>query len=320
MTPCHPCTPSNPSRAVTLSHLPLAEPGSGPHRTAGGSQRQSPRPPPPRRLTTPPSPVAFVNPCVYGNLCARRWDERRGHSPGRAGARGTLQGPCPKGMHRIGGSGMLPGSQAPCRQAACPAVGHPLGLSMGIAWGGTKAGACRGCLWLPRAVCTHGCHVEGWHCRCHMRWAPAVAQSLQGAMGGHGQGQCQALGPTREMGASTLPAWAVGSHGTRYKHLEHMCMCVCPSQTQHGHAHSTRGHAHMHSTLGLCRQQAGIPPSPCTPLPHSTLQPHWGAVGAHLGVQALPAKLGTAVSSASTAWHCCLPCGGAGCWGALKPG
>lgn len=45
VTPCRPCTPSNPSCAVTLSYLPLAEPGSGLHRTTGGSQRPSPKHP-----------------------------------------------------------------------------------------------------------------------------------------------------------------------------------------------------------------------------------------------------------------------------------
>lgn len=92
VTPRHPRTPSNPSRAVTLSHLPLAEPGSRPHRVAGGSQRPSPRPPTSSPVNPLPS-VVFVNPHVYGNLHVRCWDERgEGTALGGPGARGTLQG------------------------------------------------------------------------------------------------------------------------------------------------------------------------------------------------------------------------------------
>lgn len=107
VTPRRPHTPSNPSRAVTLSHLPLAEPGSRPHRMAGGSQRPSPRPPTSSPVNPLPS-VAFVNPHVYGNLHVRCWDERgEGTAPGGPGARGTLQGtgtlrPCRWRGHRVG--------------------------------------------------------------------------------------------------------------------------------------------------------------------------------------------------------------------------
>lgn len=43
-------------------------------------------------------------------------------------------------------------------------------------------------------------------------------------------------------------------------------------------------------------------------------------MGARLGVQASPAKLGVAVSSVGTAQCCCLPQSRAGRQGALQPG
>lgn len=125
---------------------------------------------------------------------------------------------------------------------------------------------------------------------------------------------------TGRRGASTLPARAAGSHSTRHKHLEHTR--ACPSQTRYRHTW-----ARTYACYPRAVQAAGWygPPLPTPPMQHCnsptpTLLPHRGAVVAHLGGQALPAKPGTAISSVGTAQHCCLPCSRAGGWGALKPG
>lgn len=118
--------------------------------------------------------------------------------------------------------GSLPRRGAP----SWPACGEGVGWDQGWGTAGLPAAP-------PQAVCVQGCHGRGWHCRDPQPgWAPAVAQSLQGPMGGRAQGRCQAPGQHKETGASMLPAWAAGSHGTRHKHLRaHVCTCVSLADT-----------------------------------------------------------------------------------------
>lgn len=140
--------PSNPSR--TFRWRSLAPGCTGPR---GLSAPIPETPPPPRRLTPPaPAPVAFVNPRVYGNLCARRWDKRGGGTaPGGPGARGTFAGALTWGY----AWGWVGCSWAPTppllSQAACPAMGHPPDPPMGRTWGGTRAGHAR----TAHSLCVH---------------------------------------------------------------------------------------------------------------------------------------------------------------------
>lgn len=247
MTRRCPRTPSNLSCAVTLLHLPLAEPGSGLHRTAGGLSAPIPEtPPPPRRLTSPailplhthtythtrtPPPVAFVNPRVYGNLCARRWDKRGGGTAlGGPGARGTLQGSCPEEMHWMGGWD-VPRLVAPPQTVSLPRHEAPFWPSRGEGVGWDQGwGTPRLPTAAPSCVCTG------------LLWQTLALQGLPARVGtccgsepagSHrcGQGWCQAPGQQGEMGTSMLPAWAARSHGTRHKHLERMCACVSLTDT-----------------------------------------------------------------------------------------
>lgn len=120
---------------------------------------------------------------------------------------------------------------------------------------------------------------------------------------------------TGRWGASMVLALAGGSDGTRHKHLEHTCIHVCVP-----HRHSMGTHV-AYVGMHICTVRRGCADSWYAPL-HAPLHPvaPLGAVGALLGGQASPTKLGTATSSMGTAQCCCLPQSGAGGWGVLKPG
>lgn len=114
-------------------------------------------------------------------------------------------------------------------------------------------------------------------------------------------------------GESILLALAGGSDGTRHKHLEHTYVRVC---VPHAWAHMWHTWACTYTWYTGAVQAL----SWYAPL-HAPLHPvaPLGAVGALLGGQASPTKLGTATSSVGTAQCCCLPHSGAGGW-VLKPG
>lgn len=216
--------------------------------------------------------MAFVNPRVYGNLCARRWDKRGGGTaPGGPGARGTLQGPCPRGMHRMGGSGMPPSSQPPRSRAACPTVGHPPGLPVEMAWRGTRAGARRDCRRLSRAVCAQGCRGGGWHCRDPLaRVGICCGSEPAGFHGWPCPGTVPGTGPAQGDGGKH--AASMGSRISQHKTqalTAHVCACACPSDTIWAHTWHTwaRIYARYHGAVQAASwyDPPMHPAAPCGP-------------------------------------------------------
>nr|XP_013798680.1 PREDICTED: uncharacterized protein LOC106484932 [Apteryx mantelli mantelli] len=253
----------------------------------------------------------------------RRWDKRGGGpAPGGPGARGTLQGPCPAGRaaRGWGGAGAPSGSWPPAtlmrRAPAGPApswragregVRSGLGPGQVGAWlpqGAACTGTAHNCFQdsvLPAAdpypgLCVHSAVVEGLALHgppsphTHTpSWVPAVAQSLQGPMGGHAWlGRCQERGWHREMGKrreQLLPAPAAGPHSTRDEHLgtrvhARARVCVSLADTLHtwdGHIHCARVHAHtrypvaMQEVCCVCAHTHSMPPHPHI---YSTVPPH----------------------------------------------
>lgn len=267
--------------------------------------------------------MAFVNPRVYGNLCARCWD-KRGHSPGRAGSQKHFAGALPQGDALDGGRGWdAPPAPGPPR-ARQPAL--PWGTLLAYPWGGTKAGARQACPQPLQAVCAQGRQGSAgkpWHWRNPPAWVGTCC-GLEPA-GSHGWPCLGTVPGTKPAQADRgKHAACTGSRISRHKTqaLKSTRTRVRPSQTGDGNARGVCRYAHTHGTPGLSTRQAGMPKHHPHPTPsHVPLHPVAPArVCGALGVPASPAKLGVAVSSMGTAQRCCLPQSRAGRRGALPPG